>query len=190
MLDNLFNNRNNLLIIIGLGVVLVIILIGYIFIKSKKDSATVADPSLTDIIQPSSIPTVLTNSELPTPIPDNQVPREPPTPIPQPGDVILDGIAVNDFKKNAVRKTDSGEVILDENDQYQIVFYESLQEFKIFIKGGNFELSRTNAEASFLQKLDLDKDNACRLFVDEFIPQSAQNEYAGKTFGLSFCEHE
>ena len=186
----MLNSKNTILIIIGLGVVLVIILIGYIVIKSKKDTTINTNPAPTVIIQPSSIPIESTNSELPTPIPDNQVPSEPPTPIPQPGDIILDGIAVNDFKKNAVRTTDSGEVILDENDQYQIVYYESIEEFKIFVKGTDFDLTRKNAEQSLLQKLQINEANACRLFVDEFIPQSTQNKYAGKTFGLSFCEHE
>lgn len=189
MLDNIFNNKNNLLIIIGLGVVLIVILIGYIFIKSKKDSTIAPNPQPTNAAESSPFPTAFAHSKLPTPIPDNLVPTEPPTPIPQPGDVILDGIAVHDFKKTAARTTDSGEVILDENDQYQIVFYESIQEFKIFINGDNFEQSRAAAEQSFLQKLQIDEASGCRLFVEEFIPQSAQNEYAGQTFGLSFCEH-
>ncbi|MDA1316783.1 MAG: hypothetical protein O3B87_02025 [bacterium] len=155
-----------------------------------KDSKTNTNPSPTAIIPTSPFPTAFTNSKLPTPIPDHEVPTEPPTPIPKPGDVILDGIAVKDFKKTAARTTDTGDVILVENDQYQIVFYDSIQEFKIFIKGNDFEQSRSLAEQSFLQKLQLDEANACRLFVDEFIPQSAQNEYVGLTFGLSFCEHE
>lgn len=127
---------------------------------------------------------------LPTPLSDANIPTAPPTPIPQEGDIILDGIAVKDFTKTAARITEDGDVILAETTSYQIVFYKQSQEFVISIIGLDFEKSRINAESAFLVNLGIDKPNACRLFVTEYVPNTVKNKHSGEVLPLSFCYHE
>lgn len=127
---------------------------------------------------------------LPTPLSDENLPTAPPTPVPEEGDIILDGIAVNDFKQTAARTTEDGDTVIAENSSYQIVFYEQTQEFTISLTGTDFEKSRLAAENAFLVNLGVDRPNACRLFVNEYVPNTVNNEHSGEILPLSFCYHE
>jgi len=167
------------LIIGALSLLLIIILLLIIFLPRLIRNNNILTSELSPT--PSSLP-------LPSPIISPIIPTSPPTPVPQPGDIIIDGIAVNNFKKNAVRITENGNTILDENTQYEIIFNEAEQKLILVLRGENFENSQSSAESRLLELLGIDELNVCRLFVEEQIPTSVNNEYAGQVFPLSYCE--
>jgi len=174
-------------IIIGSVILLILITAGLYFLSNRKIPSVEIPANNTDNTMNTPIPIPTESLELPPLISDDAVPDAPATPIPQPGDIILDGIAVRNFRENAVRITENNDVVIAETEMYQIVFYDSIQEFKIIISGSDFEKSQKAAESDFLKKLRIDKGNACRLYVSEFVPSSVKNDSTGKTYSLSFC---
>lgn len=183
------------LIIVGSILLLVIIMLSIWLLSTRNQrNGEEIDTSQGQLSneQSTTIPTDIPSDyfELPTPLPDTNIPTAPPTPVPQQGDIILDGIAVNDFRETASRITEEGDVILSETPNHQIIFYQSTQEFSLVVKGDNFDTSRDEAEQIFLSQLGLDEENACRIYAQVYIPSTAQNEYAGQVLPLSFCYHE
>ena len=192
---DLQGKKYTIIIIASSVVLLLILVISGLLIENRrkptepiKGTPTVQQKDQTIQISPTEIPA--NYYILPTPLPDENVPTAPPTPIPQEGDIILDGIAVNDFKQNASRITEDGDTVLAESSSYQIVFYEKSQEFTISITGTDFEKSQLAAENAFLVSLGIDRANAFRLFVNEYVPNTVNNEHSGEILPLSFCYHE
>lgn len=187
--EGAMTNNKLTVMIIGLIVILLVIFLITSFISQSKDNRPI-DPQKASQTSPSIEPSGSIGNnldKLPTPISDDQVPTAPPTPALLPGKIVIDEIAVDNFRESLVRITTEGNEVLAENNAYQIVFDEKVQEFNIVIFGDNFETSRAEAEKIFLQKLAINEPNACRLFVNEIIPSSVNNKYAGQTLMLSFC---
>lgn len=183
------------MIIIGSIVLIVIIILTIALVSSRDQGSGESIDSPQEEIsneQSTIIPTEVPADyfELPTPLPDTNIPTSPPTPIAQEGDIIIDGIAVNNFRDTAARITEEGDVILSETPSHQIIFYQGAEEFSIVVKGNNFEQSRDEAEQIFLSQLGLDEANACRMYAQVYVPSTVKNEYAGMILPLSFCYHE
>ncbi|QQS44148.1 hypothetical protein IPM65_00900 [Candidatus Roizmanbacteria bacterium] len=192
---DLQEKKYTIIIAVSSVVLILILVISGILVRNRSNptetvSGTPINPTgvQTAQISPTEIPA--NYYVLPTPLSDENVPTAPPTPVPQEGDIILDGIAVNDFKENAERTTVDGDTVLAETSNYQIVFYEKTQEFTISLIGTDFEKSRIAAENAFLVNLEIDRANACRLFVNEYVPNTVNNEHSGEILPLSFCYHE
>lgn len=193
--NDLHGKKYTIIIIVSSVVLISIFFLSSLLIESrvktketKQATPTSAMSETSTQLSPTPIPA--NYYVLPTPLSDANIPTAPPTPIPQEGDIILDGIAVKDFTKTAARITEDGDVILAETTSYQIVFYKQSQEFVISIIGLDFEKSRINAESAFLVNLGIDKPNACRLFVTEYVPNTVKNKHSGEVLPLSFCYHE
>lgn len=195
MLTKIFLHKKYTIIIIG-SAVLLLVIIGLIAVLGRGASPSQVNPS--EQIQPRNLtlspdtPTEIPENyyNIPSPLPDTHVQSAPPTPVPQNGDIVLDGIAVKNFKESASRMTEDGTVVLNETSLFQIIYFESSREFSIVIKGQNFEEARSAAEQDFLSRLRLDKGNACRLYVQEYVPQFINNSEAGNVYPLSFCYDE
>lgn len=195
MLDvfDLQGKKYTIIIVVSSVMLLLILAISALLVENRRKPAepiqgTPTAQQQVEQISPTEIPA--NYYVLPTPLADENVPTAPPTPIPQEGDIILDGIAVNDFKAKAARVTEDGDTVLAETSNYQIVFYEKTQEFTISLTGTDFEKSRLAAENAFLLNLEIDRANACRLFVNEYVPNTVNNEHSGQILPLSFCYHE
>lgn len=177
---------SRLYIVIGLFFLGVAIIIWIVFSRVRRPDAPPVPvfPTITllptDRFTPPAVPTAVSGGLYPT---------YPPTPIPGPGTLIVSGIAVNNFSDIAPFNP-QGDKILAETNEYQIVYIPKFQEFKLTIKGKDFEKSQKAAESVFLQKLGIDAFNACRLTAEENVPNFVKNAYAGQVFPLSFCEHE
>lgn len=78
-------------------------------------------------------------------------------------------------------------VVVANSDLYTIVYYAEEQGFAISIKNPDIQKSRSEAEARFLQELNIQKEDACKLTVDVGVPVSVSYEHSGKKYGLSFC---
>jgi len=187
--NKLHSNQIMALIISSLIALLITIFSAYTILTGNKGASTRTPP----VVQNSNRETTPVPTDyygLPTPLPDEVVPTGPPTPAPQPGDIIIDGIAVNDFRENAARITANNDVVLVENEEYQIIFYHDIQEFKLYLTGENFEQTQMRAEEAFLNALGIDEESACQLFVEVFVPSTVQNKHAGQILPLNFCYHE
>lgn len=124
---------------------------------------------------------------LPTLIPDNEAPTAPPTPVTTADKIKINGIAVKNFYSEAVKTNSNGDVLIVDNPRYQISYLKQFEQFKITILGADFEAIKNEAENKFLIVTSLDKQNACRLNVEEDVLSSAGGRYAGSVFPLSFC---
>ncbi len=192
---DLQERKYTIIIVVSSVVLILILMISGMLVRNRSTtsgtvSGTPVNPTGTQTAQVSPTEIPANYYVLPTPLSDENVPTAPPTPVPQEGDIILDGIAVNDFKENAERTTVDGDTVVAETSTYQIVFYEKTQEFTISLTGTDFEKSRIAAENAFLVNLEIDRANACRLFVNEYVPNTVNNEHSGEILPLSFCYHE
>jgi hypothetical protein len=176
------NERHKLIILAGslvLIIILVILLVLYI-LRPKQPDYIPDTPTIT------GVPTIFRPSI--SLIPDEKVPTTPPTPTKEPDDLILSGIPVDNFYKDAARILPNNDVVLVENENYQIVYLAEFEEFNISITGKNFDLLQKEAEKIFLEKVGLDPANACRLTIVVTAPAYAKHEYAGIQLTPSFCE--
>lgn len=172
-------NRKKYIIIIGLLIIISLILIVLIGFALRSDN-----PSQTSTNPPS--PTTI-----PLPSPSiTLIPSYPPTPIPQAGDIMIDGIAVNNFRENPIQILENGDIVISENQNFQIIFNDPNQKFTLRLLGTDFEDSRQNAENALVTILGLDEDNICRLYIEEEVPINVNNEQRGKLYPFSSCLHE
>ena len=161
-----------------IGFIILLLVIIYLL----TDRKTIEPPD--GLIQPTFSPTEI----IITPISADILPTAPPTPVPEEGDMIITGIAVNDFTKDADKILLNGDVVIKEMETYQIVYLNKYQSFIISVLDSDFERALAAAERDFLAILGIDEPNACRLTVQVSSPAFAQNEYAGVSFPLSFCQ--
>src|SRR3989344_36245 len=104
------------------------------------------------------------------------------------GKILVDGVIVNDFYKNAESTLSNGDALLKKGEGYQISYVDQYKTFKLTITGKDFSSLRKTAEETFLTLLGVSQNDVCRLIVDVTSPSYATNQYAGQTFRLSFCE--
>lgn len=179
-------------ILVAIGVSFIIVVVILLFLLLRKPEKTPVLPTVT----PTPIPTIGTGVTIfPTPTPfisviaNPTIPTSPPTPVPQVGDIIVSGIAVNDFYKDAKRVLNNGDVLIRETEDYQIAYLKQYESFKITLLSPEFETARSKAEDAFIKALAIDEPNACRLTVEINTPEFVGGNYKGMVFPLSFCEH-
>lgn len=74
------------------------------------------------------------------------------------------------------------------NDQFTIFFDEDTKRFHISLQAQPIEDVRKDAERTFLDKLQIDKDDACKLAVNLSGPISLDERFGRvANYGLSFC---
>ena len=104
--------------------------------------------------------------------------------------IKISGVEVNNFYKEATEiKKDGFAKFIDKKD-YQIMYIPVDNSFLISILSSPFDEIRTEAEKALLDKLKISQQEACYLKVNITTPSYANPEYAGKNYGLSFCENK
>lgn len=110
-------------------------------------------------------------------------------PVPQGDKIEISNIDVTNFYPDAERIDNSRNVyIVDDRERYQIMYKEQFNQFFIGILSSPFEELRLEAEQALIQELDITEEDACFLNVVITTPAFANEDYAGKSYDLSFCE--
>src|SRR3989338_2301587 len=106
-------HTRRLFTLIGVAIILLVITIVSLFFKNISDTQPSIIPTPTTFVQEPSISVIQLK---PTFIPENQIPTEPATPVPKQGDLIISGIAVNNFYKSAIQQNSNGDVLIAQTD--------------------------------------------------------------------------
>lgn len=101
--------------------------------------------------------------------------------------IIISGIPLNNFYKKNKQILPSGEVLIENTQDYHFVYFPKNYEFLISIQNKPFEEVRYKAENKFLEEIGIDRKAVCSLNVSVTTPNSINPEFAGKIYPLSFC---
>lgn len=101
--------------------------------------------------------------------------------------IMISQVPVNDFFKTGKTVNKNGDVLITDNDQFQILYLKPFNQFLISILSPSYEEARIKAERQFLLSLGISMDEACRLNVRLNTPQFVNPELAGRDYPLSFC---
>ncbi len=77
--------------------------------------------------------------------------------------------------------------VIEQNENFSIVYFSSDKSFIITILSQPLEQNRQLAEEEFLNKLQIQQTDACKLKVSLTVPASVNSQLAGQDYGLSFC---
>jgi len=159
---NIKSNKKKLLIISIIVLILIIWIVGYIISNKEKPTEEIV---LSPMPSPTSAPYI----------------------PPQSSKIDVNGVEVNNFYKNALMTQDDGYALFDQTTRYKIAYIPVDDSFLISITDNPFETIRKEAEAAFILKLGITKEEACRLKVNISTNIRINPSYAGQNFPLSFC---
>jgi hypothetical protein len=144
--------------------------------KNYKQEVSTPLPSIT--IDEEPFPTV---PEI-TPLFDkNDIPKGP--------TFELSGVSIKNFYNNAENVGEIlGDVVLVNKPNYKIIYYPLDKAFLIPILASPFDKVKENAEKDFLESLDINQEDACKLKVDITTAAAVNPQQAGENHQLSFCE--
>lgn len=106
------------------------------------------------------------------------------------GSLIIRGVRVFDFTKSVDTVLPNGHMIVENAAAFQIFYYPESQSFLLSILGQPFETAREQAEQELLRKLDVSRDDVCRLNVSITTPSHANPDNAGKIYKMHVCSSE
>lgn len=86
--------------------------------------------------------------------------------IPDEKQLNINGTNINNFYPKAKYINKQNDALIVDNPDYQIVYLAPFNKFLISIKSSDFNSVLVKAEQSFLDKLKVDKETACRLPVE------------------------
>lgn len=104
------------------------------------------------------------------------------------GKLVIAGVEVEDFLKTPAKVNARGDVWFVAGKTYHLIYYPNSTKFLISILVAPFAKVREEAEKEFLDQLGIVEGEACRLDVVLTTPYFANPDFAGKTYGLSFCQ--
>lgn len=160
-------NKRKTLIIIAIILVLIAVILFLLLLLFKKQPVNVT-PSVTPyptfIFQPSV------------------------TQIPLGVKILISDIPVNNFIKSVKKINSNGDMLIEDNGSYHIVYFPNTRQFLLSIQQSPFEKYRIEAEAALLNLLGINKTQACKLDTVITTPFFANPEEAGQSYKLSFCE--
>lgn len=100
------------------------------------------------------------------------------------GDFLL----INDIYKSAVLINENKTAVVTHDEpEYYISFYVPGQSFTISLLTSDVESARVHAEEVFLRHLGITEEQACELRVSLAVATWANEIFAGRNYGLSFC---
>lgn len=102
--------------------------------------------------------------------------------------IIISGIEVNDFLKDATIINSNQDAVFEKNQDYEMVYLPKFNQFLITILSKPFDNARKDAEEDFIKKLGISKEEACRLEINLSVPCKIDLENCGTRHPLSFCE--
>jgi hypothetical protein len=177
-------NVNKKILFIGIGILAIVLFI-FMISSTLKETSNISIPfikSPTPIEAP--INKNSSTSEI-TPAPTSIL-----TPIISPNPALTAKTPYSQTNTiiNNIKKVDTeNDRIIAENDNFTILYMPQWNNFLISITASPFNTNRQLAEQDFLDKLQLSKDQACKLAVTVSSPYFANPEVAGQIFPLSFC---
>jgi len=164
--------RKNLIFIAVLVIFLIGLILLSIFLRSPPKTGPEISPSVTVRPTFTSQPTVSFQTS-PTIL---QVPT-----------IMISQVPVNDFFQTGKTVNKNGDVLITDNNQFQILYLKPFNQFLISILSPSFEEARIKAERQFLLSLNISMEEACRLNVRLNTPQFVNPDLAGRDYPLSFC---
>lgn len=160
------NNYMRKLIVIFLTIG-IIILVVVLIIRGRSNKLITTAPKITKTsITPFVRPTVI---------------------VPSGAKFKISEVEINNIYISPVKINPEKDVLLIDNKDYQIGYLALFKKFTITIYSSNFETTRKIAEEEFLNKLEINKEEACKLEVEVNPSNSTTDQFAGKSFPLSFC---
>lgn len=102
--------------------------------------------------------------------------------------ITAGGGKVINFYKDNPRISSEGDVHINNNPNFDIFYFKIDDTFLITITTSPFADKRNEAEQSFLEKMEIDEETACKLRVVITTPEFVNPEEATKNYPLSFCE--
>jgi hypothetical protein len=102
--------------------------------------------------------------------------------------ITAGGGKVINFYKDNPSISPKGDVHINENPNFDIFYFKIDDTFLITITASPFEDKRNEAEQSFLEKMEIDEEAACKLRVVITTPEFVNPDEATKNYPLSFCE--
>lgn len=172
-------DKKKRLILIGLLISLFIGVIIFIILVRPGEK-----PSVPPSLRP-------TATAFPTQFEVTQFPSIVPVTPSEVGKINIVGVEVNDFIKTAKMVNSAGDVLIESNNEFQMVYLPAFTQFIITAFGPNYNQSRQKAERELLKRLGISEDKACRLTVFVTFMDPADPRAGDKgNYNLSFCEHE
>lgn len=96
--------------------------------------------------------------------------------------------AVNNFYKDSTFTYPDGNVVIEENEYYQLAYVASERLFIISIYDSNTQEGQDLAEKAFLAKLNISQTQACNLNTQVQIHKSLSYNTVPEEGHLSFCK--
>lgn len=158
-------SKNNMLVTVSFVLVLIMTIIVILVVASPDDQVPPSDEIITT---PSAPPVIF--------------------PTPEPGDIVIDQVPVDNFYEDALEINQYEDAIIVETAKYRIVYLAAFKQFKISVLTEPIDAVRQEAEQAFLEKLDIEQVYACALSVEVYIDFNIDSERAGTVSTLSFCK--
>lgn len=125
----------------------------------------------------------------------DNIPPLSPTPIPAPPKIIntqekinVSGVEINDITVNPIIDNGVGDVLFIQHPKYQVEYQGKFELFIINILASPFEETRREAEDAFVERVGVNRQEACSLNVKIGSPSYAGvADFDGRKRGLSFC---
>lgn len=102
--------------------------------------------------------------------------------------IKLNGVVVNNFLGSAKQINKQGDSALVKTNNYELIYFPKNNSFLISILASPFERNRQLAEAELLRRLNISKEDACKLIIVTTTPAFVNANEAGQNFKLSFCK--
>lgn len=102
--------------------------------------------------------------------------------------MMLGGVQMNNLYTLAKETDPNGNLVFPSPPEYKLLYLTQYQQFLITIIGSPFPKMRREAEEDFLLLIGVGKDEACKLDVVISTPFSANPDFAGESYPLSFCQ--
>lgn len=167
--------RKKIIIVLVIVIVLAIIGVSFALWWNKSGSGT------------GSSSTTTTTTNFP-PVSTSTTPAAIPTSTTVTIGTSQGSVTMNNFYQTADSITQDQQTVIIHNDpQYSIEYNVGDSSFSIGILSTPLEASRQAAEAVFLSRLGISKQDACKLKVYEGVPADVSSQYVGQYFPLSFC---
>lgn len=96
-------------------------------------------------------------------------------------------VQTNNLYRDPVENLPQNGVVFNQNPTYIASFFSQDEGFLITLLDPDLEKARATAESDFLKKLNITKDQACKLKIELNVPAFVSQSAAGTNYGLSFC---
>lgn len=97
-------------------------------------------------------------------------------------------VPVKDFTKDPQQVLEGTDVII-QNDNYSIVYFTKDKSLLVTILSEPVQANRAMAEQEVISRLNVSKEDVCKLTIALTVPAGVNAGLAGQNYGLSFCSN-